>query len=449
MTMFPLAPQAALAAGVLGALSLGLLRRPPPLALRALALASIGGAMLLAVGLPAGAYASPILLTDPKSIGWQYLIYLGALPLAYWLDGEDDVLAALFLGAVLGMSLLASAANLAMLFIALEFMSLPAYLLVARSRPGSRGLEAAIKYFFAGGVAGALFMLGLALFYADTRSLAGAGALSPLGQAGAALMAAAALFKLGAFPLNWWLPDVYEAAAPEVSGFLSTAMKSAAVLFLMRLCELAPEAGFIAWLPAIGAFTALSGSVMALRQERLQRLFAYSSVANAGLLIIGVGAWAASGRSAEGVSALLFFLGAYAFMSNGTFAFIKYSGLETRTQLKGRGASMPAAAAAFTVLLFALGGIPPTGGFMAKLLLLWRAVDASLLWPAAAGAVSALISLAYYLGMTRELWFEKADEAAAVEPGRGAVLVIACAAGIVLLGAAPWLMSSLAGGLLR
>jgi NADH-quinone oxidoreductase subunit N len=403
--------------------------------------------MLLAVCTSSGEYSSVIVLADSKSIGWQYLIYLGALPLALWLDGTDDVLSALFLGATLGMSLLAAAANLPMLFIALEFMSLPAYLLVARSRPGARGLEAAIKYFFAGGVAGALFMLGLSLYYADTHSLAASTALSPLGQAGAGLMAAAALFKLGAFPLNWWLPDAYEAAAPEVSGFLSTAMKSAAVLFLMRLCELAPEAAFTAFLPAAGAVTALTGAVMALRQQRLQRLFAYSSVANAGLLIIGVGAWAASGRSAEGVSALLFFLGAYAFMSNGTFAFIKYSGLETRAQLKGRGAAMPAAAAAFTILLFSLGGIPPTGGFMAKLLLLWRAVDAGLFWPAAAGALSALISLAYYLGMTRDLWFEKAGEPASFKPSYGASLVVACAVGVLLLGAAPWLMSSLSGAL--
>ncbi|MBI2789489.1 MAG: hypothetical protein HYX59_12470 [Elusimicrobia bacterium] len=448
MTSIPMGPQAALAAGVLGALSLGLMRKPPALALRALAVASVAGAMLLAVCSASDGYSSAIVLTDSKSIGWQYLIYLGALPLALWLDGEDDVLVALFLGATLGMSLLASASNLPMLFVALEFMSLPAYLLVARSRPGTRGLEAAIKYFFAGGVAGALFMLGLSLYYADTRSLAGSTDLTPLGQAGAGLMAAAALFKLGAFPLNWWLPDAYEAAAPEVSGFLSTAMKSAAVLFLMRLCELAPQAGFIAFLPAVGAVTALAGAVMALRQERLQRLFAFSSVSNAGLLILGVGAWAASGRSSEGVSALLFFLGAYAFMSNGTFAFIRYSGLETRAQLKGRGAAMPAAAAAFTILLFSLGGIPPTGGFMAKLLLLWRAVDADLYWPAAAGAVSALISLAYYLGMTRELWLE-APHGPEPKTGPGAPLVIACAVGVVLLGAAPWLMSSLSGALTR
>ena len=446
--MMALGSQAVLAAGVIGTLSLGLMRRPPALLVRALAVATIVCAMLLTVWTPAGSFSSTILLCDSKSVGWQYLIYLGALPLALWLDGTDDVMTALFLGATLGMSLLASAANLPMLFIALEFMSLPAYLLVARSQRSSRALEAAVKYFFAGGVAGALFMLGLSLYYADTHSLAVSTALSPLGQAGATLMAAAALFKLGAFPLNWWLPDAYEAAAPEVSGFLSTSMKSAAVLFLMRLCELAPEARFVVYLPAIGALTALTGSIMALRQERLQRLLAYSSVSNAGLLIIGIGAWAAAGRSAEGVSAILFFLGAYAFMSNGAFGFLKYSGLETRAQLKGRGAEMPAAAAAFTILLFALGGIPPTGGFIAKLLVLWRAVDASLLWPAVIGALSALISLSYYLGMTRELWFDRAD-GAAPKPGDGAPLVIACAVGILLLGAAPWLMSSLSGALIK
>lgn len=442
----PLAPQAALATGVLGALSLGLLRRPPASALRGIGISSVVCAMLLALQAPIDASSAAILLTDAKSVGWQYLIYLGALPLALWLDGTDDVLVALFLGSLLGMSLLASSANLPMLFIALEFMSLPAYLLVARSRPGSRGLEAAVKYFFAGGVAGALFLLGLSLYYADTRSLAASSALTPLGQAGAALMAASALFKLGAFPLNWWLPDAYEAAAPEVSGFLSTAMKSAAVLFLMRLCAFAPEARFAAYLPSLGALTALTGAILAMRQDRLQRLFAYSSVSNAGLLILGVGAWAADGRSPDGVTALLFFLGVYAFMSNGSFAFIRHAGLETRASLRGRGPELAVPAAAFTVLLFSLGGIPPTGGFVAKLLVLWRAVDGGFYWPAIAGGVSALISLAYYLGMTRELWFE-APSGPAPKPGAGAGLVVVCAAGALLLGAAPWLLHGVIGAL--
>ena len=143
--MIPMGSQAALTAGVLGTLSLGLMRRPPALALRALAVGSILCAMFFTLCTPAGSFSSVILMCDAKSIGWQYLIYLGALPLALWIDGEDDVLVALFLGATLGMSLLAAAANLPMLFIALEFMSLPAYLLVARSRRSDRSLEAAIK----------------------------------------------------------------------------------------------------------------------------------------------------------------------------------------------------------------------------------------------------------------------------------------------------------------
>jgi NADH-quinone oxidoreductase subunit N len=101
---------------------------------------------------------------------------------------------------------------------------------------------------------------------------------------------------------------------------------------------------------------------------------------------------------------------------------------------------MPAAAAAFTVILFSLGGIPPTGGFIAKLLLLWRAVDASLYWPVVAAAVSALISLSYYLGMTRDLWFERPSGEAPKTGAGGLSVVIACALGSLLLGAAPWLM---------
>ncbi|MEK7389594.1 MAG: proton-conducting transporter membrane subunit [Elusimicrobiota bacterium] len=438
--MIALAPQAVLTAGTLGALSLGLMRRPSALGLRVLAVSSIVAAMLSVATGSVHELSSVIVMNDPKSLGWHYVICLGALPLAFFLDGSDDVMTALFLGATLGMSLLCVAANLPMLFISLEFMSLPAYLLVARSRPGSRSLEAAIKYFFAGGVAGALFMLGLALYYADTRSLAFSGSLSALGQGGAALMAAAALFKLGAFPLHWWLPDVYEAAAPEVSGFLSTAMKSAAVLFLMRLCEMAPTASVADFLPGVGALTAVVGSVMALRQERLQRLLAYSSIAHAGFLLLGVGAWARAGRSGEGASALLFYLGVYALMSNGTFGFIKHAGAQTRAQLKGLGVSMPAAAAALTALLVSLAGIPPTGGFFAKLLIFWRAVDAGLLGPAALAATAALISMGYYLGMIKDMWFEEPSGPAPVA-SEGLGVVIACAAAAVLLGAAPWLLA--------
>jgi NADH-quinone oxidoreductase subunit N len=446
-----LAPQAALAAGVLGALGLGLLRRPPALLVRALALAApLAALWLIKSALPG--VLPPLIGADMKGVCWQVVIFAGALPLAF-LSSGDDVEAALFLGSVLGMSLLAVAGNLIMLFVGLEFMSLPAYLLVARAGEGDGRLrlEAAVKYFFAGALGGALFLLGLALYYADTRSLGPT--LLPLGfqgQAGVALMAAGALFKIGAVPLHWWLPDVYSAAAPEVTGFLATSMKAAAVLFLMRIVELAPNAAFASALPGLGALTALVGAFMALRQERLQRLLAYLSLSHAGLLVIGVGAWSALGRAPAAAASLLFYLGADALMSNGAFAFLKASGVSTRTELRGYAARRPGLAAAFAVLLFALAGVPPTGGFVAELLIFWQAIHAALAVPIVLGAVAALVSLGYCLGLVRDLYFEEAEGAAPAEGGSPAqIAVLVCAIGALVLGAAPLLMKSLTGSVWR
>ncbi|MFI5346095.1 MAG: NADH-quinone oxidoreductase subunit N [Elusimicrobiota bacterium] len=443
-----LAPQCVLAAGVLCALGLGLFRRPSAVAVRVVALA-VPLAALLVLRYAAPAELPPLLVVDVKSLFWQLAIILGALPLAYMASG-DDVETALFLGSVLGMSLLTVAGNLPMLFVALEFMSLPAYLLVARAGEGdgAKRLEAAVKYFFAGALSGALFLLGMALYYAQTRSLGPTTLpLGPQGQAGVALMAAAALFKIGAVPLHWWLPDVYEAASPEVSGFLSTAMKSAAVLFLMRITALAPDPVFAAVLPGIGALTALVGAFLALRQERLQRLLAYSSLAHAGLLILGVGAWLALGRDAAAAASLVFYLAVYALLSNGAFLFIRASGVTTLRELRGYAARRPALAAAFAVLLFSLAGVPPNGGFVAKLLIFWQAVRASLAVPVVLAAASALVSLAYYLGMIRAMYFEDASGAAPAEgPSRAGLAVLICALGALILGAAPLLLNGFTAG---
>lgn len=439
--MNALFPSAALAAGVVGSLSAGFLPRRSPALLRVLAVLALGAALLLLRRVVPGDALPPLIAADATGVAWQSVILLAALPMALWLDG-DEARAALFLGSTLGMLLLASSANLLMLFVALEFMSLPAYLLVARSSGAeSRRYEAAVKYFFAGSVAGALFLLGLALWYAETRGLGPAAMLvSGRAQAGLALMAATALFKLGAAPMHFWLPDAYEAADPELAGFFSTAMKAAALLLLMRLCMLAQGAAFTAWLPAAGAFTALVGAVMALRQESLARLLAYSSVSHAGLLILGVGAWTARGLAPDAAAALLFYLAAYAFMSNGAFAFLRASGCRTRAQLAGQARRSPWLAAAFSALLFSLAGIPPTGGFFAKLLVFWQAVQAGLLTAAGLAALSTLASLGIYLGLVRLMWFEE-PAGPAPQPGRGAGLVAALAAGAVLLGLAPWALA--------
>ncbi len=439
-----LAPQAVLAAGVFGALGLGLMARPSPMWARALAvLAPL--AALAALRLVVPAYLPPLVDVDFKGLAWQLVIYAGALPLAICSSG-DDVETALFLGATLGMGLLCAAGNLVMLFVGLEFMSLPAYLLVARAgaQGRSRRLEAAVKYFFAGAMAGALFLFGLALYYGETGRLGpGAGALGGLGRAGVSLMAAAALFKIGAVPLHWWLPDVYEAASPEVSGFLSTSMKAAAVLFLVRLVQIAPDPMFAVVLPWLGAATALYGAALALRQKGLRRLLAYSSLSHAGLLVLGVGAWARLGGDPDALRAILFYLAAYALMSNGAFLFVAATGVQTRDDLKGWAARSGGTAAAFAALLFALGGIPPTGGFMAKLLVFWQSLRAGLVWPAALAALASIVSLGYYLGLVRDMYFEvPAANCAPIDASaraRERILVLACAVGAVVLGLAPLL----------
>ncbi|MDE2144014.1 MAG: hypothetical protein KGJ84_16515 [Elusimicrobia bacterium] len=447
--LMSVAPQAGLAAATLCALGLGLFRRPSAAAVRVLALAGPLAALFL-LKWAAPAALPPLILVDVKSLFWQLAIVLGALPLAYLASG-DDVETVLFLGSLLGMTMLAVAGNLPMLFVALEFMSLPAYLLVARAGEGdgAKRLEAAVKYFFAGALSGALFLLGMALYYGETRALGpAAAALGTQGQAGLALMGAAALFKIGAVPLHWWLPDVYEAAAPEVAGYLSTAMKASAVLFLMRIVALAPNPVFAAVLPGLGALTALTGSFLALRQERLQRLLAYSSLAHAGLLILGVGAWQVLGRDAAAAASLVFYLAAYALLSNGAFLFLRASGVTTVKGLRGFAARRPALAAAFAVLLFALAGVPPNGGFVAKFLIFWQAVRASLAIPAALAALSALVSLSYYLNLIRAMYIDEAEgPAPAAGSARAELAVLICAAGALVLGAAPLLLRGLTGGL--
>lgn len=445
-----LGPQLALAAGVVAAILVGFFDEAPRAMLRLIALSvMIAAIVFTCVSIPGD--GGPLLRLDTIGLGWQLLIYAAALPLAALLRGDDEIPFALFFGSALGMGLLAASGSLLMLFIGLEFMSLPAYLLVARG--GGRGearREAAVKYFFAGSTAGSLFLLGMALYYAGSRSLALAPASGDLAQAGLALMGAAALFKVGCVPLHFWLPDAYEAAAPEVAGFLSTSMKAAGMLLVMRLAGVMPGSAFARSLPAFGALTMIAGALLALRQQRLQRLLAYSSVSHAGFMLLGIGAWAAQGATAAGAVAVYYYLVAYAFMNNGAFTFLRASGLTTRAELKGYAKREPRLAALFAILMLSLGGVPPTAGFLAKLLVLWDAVRAGLYGAAVVGALAALVSLGYYLGLIRDAYFEDAtgelpETARSQHKPSERLVLLACSIPAAVLGLAPWLVTGLAG----
>ena len=440
-------PQLALAAGLLVTLASGLASGVPADFSRRLAPAALVAALALAALTLPGASSGPLIRVDGLSLGWEYVFFVGGLPFALLMRCDDEVTPTLLLGSVLGMTLLACAGNLLMLFLGLEFLSLPAYLLVARAKGRGAGAnEAAVKYFFAGSTAGAMFLLGMTLRYAATKTLGFGESAGPLAQAGVALMGAAALFKVGCFPLHFWLPDVYEASAPELTGFLSTALKAAGVLLLMRVTSLAPDSGFARALPWLGAVTALFGAVLALRQTRLQRLLAYSSIAHAGNLILGVGAWAAQRALPIPAAAVYFYLVAYVFMNNGAFAFLRAAGVSERAELAGYAQRRPLAAGLFAVVLLSLGGIPPTAGFLAKLLIFWEAIKAQLYGPAVLAGVAALVSLGYYLALVRDMYFEPVAEGGEHAPiaAFDKIVLAACAAPAAVLGLMPWLPAAFA-----
>ena len=444
-------PAAALAGGALAVLAIGMgatgEHRPPAWLMKAAAAASVLAALYLGAFSPEAA-RPPLLRGDLLGASLQTVFLAAGLSLLFMMDPGDEVPPALVLGSLIGMALIAVSNSLLALFIGLELMSVPAYLLVARSR-SPQALEAAVKYFFAGAAAGALFILGMAVHFSVARDLELALAPGRLGEAALALMAAAALFKLGAAPLHFWLPDVYEASDPELAGFFSTGVKAAAVLLLARLAGIS-QGPVLEVLPWAAALTVLTGAVVALRQTRLQRLLAYSSISHAGFMLLAVAAWAGQGQPASGAGAVFFYSVAYLFMSGGAFLWLRAAGISERAELKGLARSRPADAAVLSVLLLALAGIPPTAGFVAKFLVLWEAFKAGLYVPLLLAGLGALLSLGYYLGMVRDMYFDEAEgEAPAVlETGlAGRSLVAAFAVLALLLGLMPFLMDPLwAGG---
>ncbi|MBI5624795.1 MAG: hypothetical protein HY924_13535 [Elusimicrobia bacterium] len=441
-------PQLTLASGLLCCLAAGMAREVSASVARLLGAVSLVVALWMLMFTARGE-AGPLVGLDGLGLAWQILFYAGGLPVLLSLDEDDEVPAALLLASCLGAGLLAASSSLLMLFIGLELMSLPAYLLVARlPAPGAPPHEAAVKYFFAGALASCLFLLGMALHYVASGSLALSPAPGAMGLAALALMGAAALFKIGVVPFHFWLPDVYESSAPALAGFFSTSVKTAALLLLMRLAALGPApAG--ACLPWLGAGTSLYGALLALRQTRLQRLLAYSSVSHAGILVLGVGAWAAQGCDPASAAPLFFYGLVYVFMSNGAFLFVRLSGLSRRPEIAGYGSLRPVHAGLFGVLLLSLAGIPPTGGFLAKLLIFWETVKVGLYGPLAVAALATLVGLGYYLGLIRDMFFDEPKWRPA-EPEKGAVEVLlwVCAVLAASLGILPWIFSSALGRLL-
>jgi NADH-quinone oxidoreductase subunit N len=335
----------------------------------------------------------------------------------------------LLLGSVLGMVLLAQAQDLLSLFIALETLSIPLYVLCAANLRRPESLESGLKYLIIGSLGSATLLYGLAFIYGGSGStdfsaiaegLAREGVVGdPLVLVGIALVAAGLAFKISIAPFHQWTPDVYEGAPSPVTAFMAVATKAAAFAVFLRFFNvaLAPEAGD--WDDALAVLAAVSivvGNIGALGQDSLKRLLGYSGVAQAGYMLGGLVV-----ASEAGASALVFYLVVYAFMNLAAFAVIVARERETPwgddiRAVEGLGRARPALAGVLTISMLALAGLPGTAGFIGKLFLIEALVDGDFTWLAVLIAVGTMISLAYYLRVVAAMWMGPVTGSATARP---------------------------------
>lgn len=336
---------------------------------------------------------------------------------------------ALLLGSVLGMVLLAQAENLVTFFVAIETLSIPLYILCATNLRREGSLESGLKYLIVGSLGSATLLYGMAFLYGGTGSTNFEGIAlgivhkgligDPLILIGIAMAAVGLAFKTSIAPFHQWTPDVYQGAPSPITGFMAVATKAAAFAVFLRFFDVALGPAFDEWQPALAVLAAISivvGNVGALGQDSLKRLLGYSGVAQAGYMLGGIVV-----ASESGISALVFYLAAYAFMNLAAFAVIVARERETPwgddiRAVRGLGAERPWLAWPLTISMLALAGLPATAGFIGKLYLIEALVEGDYTWLAVFIAVGTMISLAYYLRVVAAMWMGPGSETAAATP---------------------------------
>ena len=344
-------------------------------------------------------------------------------------DRESPEFFALLIAAVLGVALMAGATDMLLAYLGLELVSVMAYVLTGFTRGSRRSAEAALKYVIYGGVASGAFLYGLSLLYgfSGTTALhaaraAIAAAPTPLALAAMALCLAGLGYKVAVVPFHMWCPDVYEGAPTPVAAFLSVAPKAGGFALLLRCFgggPVSPDAAGEAAVPwmllalVIAVVTMTFGNLAALGQRNIKRLLAYSSIAHAGYLFLGVAVGAPGGHRA-----VLLYLALYLFMNLGAFAVVVAvsRGREDAEQISawaGLGRRTPLAAFAMTVALVALAGLPPTAGFVGKYYLFaatiarGRQLGEGMFYAAALIAVlNSVVSLYYYARIIRTMYID-------------------------------------------
>ncbi len=368
--------------------------------------------------------------------------------------GEFFVVLVVF---VLALCLMASSGDLIVFYLSFELSSLCGYLLACWLQGDPKSTEAGLKYFIFGAAASGVMLYGLSLLYGITGTLTLGGIAEGLqtgcgylGPAAAGLVLAGLGYKIAMVPFHWWVPDVYEGAPTPVTAFLSVGPKLAGFALLLRVLQPLAATSPYVWPVALGVLaviTMFAGNLLAIRQQNIKRMLAYSSIAHAGYLLIGV---TVATRDPFGLKAVAVYAVAYLFMNLGAFAVALHVEHETGSSeiaaFAGLARRLPGVALAMVVLLLSLVGIPPTVGFVGKLMLFGAALKTpGFMWLAVAGALNSIISVYYYMNVAREMYFGgivEAPERAA--PRTVGVVVLVAVAGVLLLGLLPQQLLSLA-----
>jgi len=333
------------------------------------------------------------------------------------ISGEEYPATILF--TAFGMVALASATNLLILFLGLEAMTFGFYLLAAIDREQEVSNEAGLKYLLMGALSAAFLAFGIALLYCITGTLAINDVMQatltgtlpgPVALAGWAFVLIGMAFKLSLVPAHLWTPDIYEAAPPPVVAFLSGGSKGAAALLLLLLLPQAQDLASLR-LPLFGMalLSMLVGNLAALRQSRVRRMLAYSSIAQMGYLVLALISYRGGGFPAAAFYAIAY--GIMSLAAFGAITVLERNGCGTTLdEYRGRGFSHPVAAAVLAVALFALAGIPPTVGFTGKFLIFASAIRAGEITLATIGILTAAVSVYYYLRVVAALYLHEPEE---------------------------------------
>ncbi len=365
----------------------------------------------------------------------------------------------LILISTVGMMFLASARELITLYIGLELTTIPLYVLAAYTKSSRASTEAGIKYLIIGAASSAVLLYGLSLIYGLTGATnlsqitinlsiywLSYGELGPAFSLALMMILAGLAFKLALVPFHMWAPDVYEGAPTPITAFLSVGSKAAGLAALVRIFV----GSFIAFatpvmaprdwgstMALLAAATMILGNIVAIRQTNLKRMLAYSSIAQAGYVLVGVVA-----SSNLGVAAVSFYVFTYLFANMGAFAVVSViadrTGSEQITDLAGFSKSSPVLAALMALFMLSLAGIPPLAGFLAKYYVFAAAVEAGYTWLVILALLTSVIALYYYANVVRMMYLSAEPNPHHIVPAFPAGLVLTVAGvGVILFGIIP------------